>query len=47
DRFRITVNIAPSPVFLCWLISFGDEISVVSPEHVAKRLEELKGAKEI
>lgn len=47
DRFRITVNIAPSPVFLGWVISFGDEISVVSPEHVAKRLEELKGAKGI
>ncbi len=42
DRFRITVNIAPSPIFLGWVISFGDEVRIASPEHVAKRLEDLK-----
>ena len=42
DRFRITVNIAPSPIFLGWVLSFGGEVSIVSPDHVAERLARLK-----
>lgn len=42
DRFRITVNIAPSPVFLGWVISFGDEVKITSPEHIAEKLEALR-----
>ena len=41
DRFRITVNVVPSPVFLGWLISFGTEVKIVSPEHVADNLKRL------
>ncbi len=45
DRFRISVNIAPSPIFLGWIISFGDEANIVSPKHIVERLEELKTKK--
>ena len=44
DRFRITVNVAPSPVFLGWILSFGGEVKIISPEHIKQRLEELKNA---
>ena len=44
DRFRITVNIAPSPIFLGWVLSFGGEVSIVSPDHVAERLARLKNS---
>lgn len=42
DRFRITVSIVPSPIFLGWAISFGDEVRIVSPQEVAERLRKLK-----
>ncbi|MBR6562447.1 MAG: WYL domain-containing protein [Clostridia bacterium] len=42
DRFRISATVVPSPVFLGWVLSFGDEVRIVSPESVAQRLEELK-----
>ncbi len=45
DRFRISVNIAPSPIFLGWIISFGDEVNIVSPRHIVEKLDELKGKK--
>lgn len=45
DRFRITVNVAPSPIFLGWIISFGGEVKITSPAHVAQRLNELKEEK--
>ena len=41
DRFRITVNVIPSPVFLGWVISFGTEVKIVSPDHVANNLKRL------
>lgn len=44
DRFRITVNIAPSPIFLGWVISFGNEVKILSPQHVAEKLQELKAS---
>ncbi len=36
ERFRITVNVVPSPVFLGWVISFGDEAEIVSPRDVVE-----------
>ena len=44
DRFRITVNVAASPVFLGWVLSFGGEVKIISPEHIRQKLEELKNA---
>ncbi len=41
DRFRITVNIVPSPVFFGWVLSFGGEVKILSPESVAKNLDSL------
>lgn len=41
DTFRITVNAVPSPVFLGWVISFGGEVKILSPESTAKKLREL------
>ncbi len=43
DRFRISASVVPSPVFLGWVLSFGDELSIIAPESVAERLRELKG----
>ncbi|MBQ9848566.1 MAG: WYL domain-containing transcriptional regulator [Clostridia bacterium] len=37
ERFRIHVNVVPSPVFLGWVLSFGGEVSIVSPESVAEK----------
>lgn len=41
DSFRITVNVVPSPVFLGWVISFGNEIKIISPQSVADDLKKL------
>lgn len=41
DRFRITVTVVPSPVFLGWVISFGGEVRILSPESVANDMEGL------
>ena len=32
DRFRITVNVAASPIFFGWVIGFGGEVKIISPE---------------
>lgn len=46
DRFRIHVNVVPSPVFLGWIMSFGNDIEIISPESVSEKLKELyKNAK--
>lgn len=42
DTFRLTVNIIPSPVFLGWVISFGDEVEIISPKSVAEALQRLR-----
>ena len=44
ESFRISVNIIPSPVFLGWVLSFGGEIKVLSPEHIRKELDELRNS---
>ncbi len=41
ERFRITVNIVPSPIFLGWVISFGGDVNIVSPEDVANEMDRL------
>ena len=41
DRFKITVNIVPSPVFLGWVISFGNEVEIISPDSVADEMKSL------
>lgn len=41
DHFIITVSIVPSPVFLGWVLSFGGEVEILSPQEVADQLNEL------
>ena len=42
DSFRAYINVVPSPVFLGWVISFGDDMEILSPENIAVELEKLK-----
>lgn len=41
DSFDVTVKVAVSPVFLTWLMNFGGDIKILSPDHVAKEQVEL------
>ena len=40
-RVKITVNIVPSPIFLGWVISFGGEVEIISPDSVANEMNAL------
>ncbi len=42
DRFRITVNVVPSPVFLGWVISFGDEAEIIEPRDIKEKYDRLR-----
>ncbi len=42
DRFRITVNVVPSPVFLGWIISFGEEAEIIEPKAVRDKYNSLR-----
>ncbi len=42
DRFRVHINVIPSPVFLGWVISFGKEMEIISPEDVREKYKQLK-----
>lgn len=42
DSFRTYINVVPSPVFLGWVISFGNDMEILSPEHIADELKKLK-----
>lgn len=44
ESFRITVNVIPGPVFLGWVLSFGGEVEITSPENVKSLLEDLKAS---
>lgn len=44
-RFRISVNVVPSPVFLGWVISFEGDVRITAPESIAQRVEALKSNK--
>lgn len=41
DSFDVTVKVALSPVFLTWVMNFGGDIKILSPDHVAKEQVEL------
>lgn len=41
DSFDVTVKVAVSPVFLTWVMNFGGDIKILSPDYVAKRQVEL------
>ena len=45
DRFRITVNVAASPIFYGWVISFGGEVKILSPESAADEINKLLSSK--
>ena len=45
DRFRITVNIAASPLFYGWVISFGGEVNILSPASAADEIDKLLSGK--
>lgn len=42
DFFHVHVNVVPSDVFLGWVVSFGSDMKVIAPQHIAERLEQLK-----
>lgn len=44
ESFDITVRVAVSPLFLTWLMNFGENITVISPESVKKKIIELAKA---
>ena len=41
DHFEIIVEVALSPVFLSWLMQFGNKVKVLSPENVKEELIKL------
>ena len=41
ERFEFTVKVMLSPTFYSWLLGFGKQIYVVSPEHVRERALQL------
>jgi predicted DNA-binding transcriptional regulator YafY len=38
DRFAIVVDVAVSPTFLGWLFQFGDNVRILSPESLIRRM---------
>jgi predicted DNA-binding transcriptional regulator YafY len=40
-HFDIYVNVAVSPHFLTWIMNFGDQIKIISPESVKDELVSL------
>lgn len=38
DHFKTTVNVAVSPQFFGWVMSFGSDVKVISPENVVDKL---------
>ncbi len=43
ERFEFTVKVMLSPTFYSWVLGFGKQICVVSPEHVREKLLQLAG----
>ncbi len=41
DHFVFTVKVAISPMFLSWVIGFGDKAKILHPDHVVKQCTEL------
>ncbi len=42
DSFRIHATIVPSPVFIGWVLGFGGDVKVLSPDHVVQTLKEIQ-----
>jgi len=43
DEFEIVVNILNSPVFLSWIVQFGDKAEIIAPESLRTSMRELLG----
>lgn len=41
DHFVINVSVAVSPQFLAWIISFGNEAKILSPDTVVEKMKKL------
>ena len=41
EHFTFVVDVAVSPIFLSWVIGFGEKAKIVYPRHVADRCREL------
>lgn len=41
EHFEITVKVAVSPVFLSWLMNFGSDIKIISPQSVIEDFKKL------
>jgi predicted DNA-binding transcriptional regulator YafY len=41
DYFEITIKVAVSPVFLTWLMNFGSDIKIISPQSVIEDFKAL------
>ncbi|MBE6772419.1 MAG: WYL domain-containing protein [Ruminococcaceae bacterium] len=41
EHFEITVKVAVSPVFLSWLMNFGSDIKIISPQSVIEKFKNL------
>ncbi len=44
DRFRVTVKVVASPMFFGWVLSFGGDVKILSPQSAVEKLKELKNA---
>lgn len=42
DTFRAYINVVPGPIFLGWVISFGDDMELTAPESVVTEIKKLK-----
>ena len=41
DHFTFLVDVAVSPMFLSWVIGFGDKAAILYPEHVVEECRAL------
>ena len=41
EHFEITVRVAVSPVFFTWLMNFGSDIKIISPQSVIEDFKAL------
>ena len=41
EHFVFTVNVAVSPMFLSWMIGFGDKAEILSPDSVRQACADL------
>ena len=41
DHFNVTVKVAVSPMFLSWLLGFGNEVKILHPQSVVEEFKAL------